>query len=223
MDWTAQIEALGDMSARAADAGESAPDADVEHCPGWSAADLMVHLAQVQWFWSDVCERTVTAGDDVVRPPPPPDGVAAQDWLRRQSVRLVEALAPLDPDSRLWTWFDADQTARFVLRRQTIEAAIHCFDAELAAGVEWTASPEIVELGLAEFVDVMQTDRRDGVALAPLHLEPVDSSWRGTLFAESSGEPVRLARSAAETLLALWGRHRVSPDAARLIAAVDLD
>lgn len=223
MDWNAQIEALGALSARAAAAGERAPTAAVEHCPGWSGADLMVHLAQVQWFWADVCERAVTSRDELVRPPDPPDGTLAHDWLREQTDRLITSLGGLAPDDRLWTWFEPEQTARFVLRRQTIEAAIHCFDAERAAGLAWTASPDVVELGLTEFVEVMQSDRRDGVPLAPLHLEPVDSSWRGTMFADEPGTPVHLAESAADTLLAIWGRHPVPGDAAHLIAAVDLD
>ncbi len=219
-----QLAALLEKSSRAAVASEQAPAALVEHRPGWTATDPTGHLVQVQWFWSDVCERAVVTGDGLLPPPPTlPGGVAAPDWLQTQTSRMLEALRPLDPDARRWTWFDDDQTARFILRRQTIEAMIHCFDAEHAAGLAWTASPDGVELGLDESVEVMQRDRRDGFALAPLALEPIDSNWRASLFAETPGEPVRLALPAADMLLALRGRHPIGPDAARLIAAVDLD
>jgi len=218
-----QLGAVLEMSSRAAAGCERAPEAPVEHRPGWTATDLAVHLAQVQRFWTDVCEREIVTSDDQARPPALPGGVIATDWLRAQTSRLLDALRPLDPDERRCTWFDDDQTARFILRRQTIEAAVHCFDAEHAASVSWTASPDVVELGLDEFVEVMQRQRRNGFALSPLVLEPVDSTWRRTLFAESAGEPVRLERPFSETLLGLSGRHPIGPDAERLIAAVDLD
>lgn len=216
------LAALATLSERAAVAGASAGHASVRHCPGWTVDDLVTHLAQVQWFWADVAGRCVVDGDDVVRPPDRPPDVASHAWLRQQTVRLVGALAVLDDETPLWTWSEPHQHAAFVLRRQVVEAAVHCFDAELAAGSDWTLPIGVAELGLIEFIEVFQRDTADGVALRPLKIHPTDVPWSGTVFAEASGEPVTLSLPAAEALLALWGRYDVDdPTVASLIDAVD--
>lgn len=221
MDRGDLLAALATLSERAAAAGAGAGHAAVLHCPGWTVDDLLTHLAQVQWFWADVGARGLVDGADVVRPPERPTDVSADEWLREQTVRLVEALAVLDDETPLWTWFEPQQTAAFVLRRQVVEAAVHCFDAEHAVGSEWTLPIGVAELGLIEFIEVFQHDTVDGAALRPLKIQPTDVPWFGTVFEEAGGEPLTLSLAAAEALLALWGRHEVADaDIAALIAAV---
>ena len=54
-------------------------------------------------------------------------------WFEAASATLVEALAAADPSAPVWT-FTPDHTVRFWFRRQAHEAAVHRYDAELAAG-----------------------------------------------------------------------------------------
>lgn len=217
------LAALATLSERAAAAGTTGSDAAVQHCPGWTVDDLLTHLAQVQWFWADIGSRRVVEPGDVVRPPERPSDVGGHVWLRAQTVRLVEALAVVDDDTPLWTWFEPAQTAGFVLRRQVIEAAVHCFDAEHAIGSDWTLPIGVAEVGLIEFVDVFQHSTIEDAERRPLRILPTDVPWSGTLFADAGGDPVTLSLPAAEALLALWGRYDVpDSDVASLIASFDL-
>lgn len=45
------------------------PEARVPGCPEWNAADLLWHLAEVQWFWAKVV-RTRPLGPDEDDPGP---------------------------------------------------------------------------------------------------------------------------------------------------------
>jgi len=123
-------------SARFADAiGEAPPDARVPTCPGWTADDLLWHLAEVQWFWGTIVRENVTgAGAEELKPPRPPDRAGLREFYRRSSRDLSEVLAATAPQTPAWTWSD-DHTVGFIRRRQAHEALIHRIDAELTAGV----------------------------------------------------------------------------------------
>ncbi|MEO9325071.1 maleylpyruvate isomerase family mycothiol-dependent enzyme [Nocardioides sp. C4-1] len=136
------------------------PAARVPACPDWDAADLLWHLADVQWFWSDVVRR---------RPDGPPDDdrrpARADTWpgLLEQydelSAGLVDALAAADPDEPAWSWaghVPDGQTVGFTFRRQSHEALVHRLDAEQTAGVEPTPlDPALAADGVAELLEVM--------------------------------------------------------------------
>ena len=73
----------------------------------------------------------------------------------RPAPTLVDALEATSPTTAVWTWFDADQSAGFVRRRQAHEALIHRLDAELTAGDVSAIDPALATDGVAEVFDWM--------------------------------------------------------------------
>lgn len=206
LDWQEQLEELAAASEAAAEAAVDL-DAPVEHCPGWNVGDLVSHLADVQWFWAEGAEKLITDGSLMKRPAGTPDGVDPVVYLRTQSERLVAAFTDLEPTTPLWTWFEPQQHAGFVLRRQVLEATVHAWDIENATHEPYDVDTEVAVLGLEEFVEVMATNLHDNTKPSPaaLAIEPTDSEWTRTLFGEAS--PIlRLQAPASDLLLLLWGR-----------------
>ena len=71
------------------------------------------------------------------------------------SAALVAALEGAEPREECWTWSD-DKTVAFVLRRQALEAVVHRFDAEQAAGLDLTeVDARLAADGIHEVLDVM--------------------------------------------------------------------
>ncbi len=224
VDWIDQLEELAEVSERAAEAATSL-DAAVEHCPEWSVGDLVSHLADVQWFWAEGAEKRITDGELVQRPTGVPEGVDPVVYLRTQSERLVAALAAddLHAATPLWTWFEPEQHAGFVLRRQLLEATVHAWDIENACSEAFDIELDVAILGLEEFVEVMATNlwpnSQPSVALS---LEPDDSEWTRTIFGEAS-PIVRLQAPASDLLLLLWGRNEVGDErVAQSLAGINM-
>ncbi|NIR41118.1 MAG: maleylpyruvate isomerase family mycothiol-dependent enzyme, partial [Actinobacteria bacterium] len=147
--------ALREESARFLDAAVAAgPRARVPSCPDWDGADLLWHLAEVQYFWGSIVDgliRDPAGVPDLERPSDAELGALFQ----AQSDRLQAALATRSDDEPCWSWA-TDRTVGFVRRRQAHEAAIHRVDAELAAARPVTPlGPEFAEDGIQELFDHM--------------------------------------------------------------------
>jgi uncharacterized protein (TIGR03083 family) len=108
-------------------------DASIEHCPGWSMADLVWHLIDVHWFWNEIAS-TLPAEQpkDLVRPKRPADDQLVPSLLAGVD-RLVDTLRRADQDARCWTW-GLDENVGFITRHQVQEAAVHHWDALNAVG-----------------------------------------------------------------------------------------
>ncbi len=219
--------ALANLSAQMAAVSEQDLTAAVQHCPGWSVSDLVVHIGDVQWFWSEILQNRVTDRSQIdvsKRETIHPDPVGR---FRAESARLVSAFTDLADDTHIWTWFDPMQHVGFARRRQVVEVAVHGWDASNAVGAPVPIPHDVAVLGLAEFVEVMCQDiREDAPAPRPIQLLCTDGSWTGLLFG-SDGEadvtPLSLTGTASDLLLSLWGRKVVDDAAvAASIAAVDL-
>jgi uncharacterized protein (TIGR03083 family) len=133
--------------ARAADSNLAAP---VEHCPGWTVADLVWHVTEVHWFWAKMVAELL--------PEPPPEDAPGPDRpppeqlverFRAGAEHLVRVLAEADPAAACWTWASTQQNAGFVRRHQVQEAAVHHWDAEHAAGRD-------IALGTAMSADAVE-------------------------------------------------------------------
>jgi uncharacterized protein (TIGR03083 family) len=197
-------------------------DARVEHCPAWAVRDLIVHIGDVQWFWAEVVSNRFTDRVTIDAHPKPAMRGEPLDWFCRQTQRLVHALGDCDAETPLWTWWPPSQHAGFVLRRQMIEVAVHGWDAANAVGVSRSIDVDVATVGLAEFIEVMADDIVEGSSPMAISLEPIDSDWRGVLFADR-GAPRALSLSSSDLLLALWGRHSVAdPVVAQSLVAIDL-
>jgi uncharacterized protein (TIGR03083 family) len=165
------LEALGTHSAALADAAVGHLAAPVQHCPGWSVADLVHHLTEVQWFWRWVAEnRPSTFPGSLDRPERAPDDELVP-VLRRTTTELVETLAEADQAAPCWTWHPARQDIGFITRHQVQEAAVHHWDAAHAAGgrtdiaddVAADAVEEFLACSVASVADPMTDEQARGV------------------------------------------------------------
>ncbi|WP_420033857.1 maleylpyruvate isomerase family mycothiol-dependent enzyme [Streptomyces sp. cg28] len=139
----------------------------VPRCPDWSVADLVFHLGvthrqvariagarsseppeglgdpallrlpEQRWGWPEVGRGPLVGRM--------PRGLL--DWFRDGADQLEKVFAARDPGEPVWSWAPrglGGRTVGFWMRSQAIEAAVHRWDAESAAGV-----PEPVETWLA--------------------------------------------------------------------------
>jgi uncharacterized protein (TIGR03083 family) len=135
-------------------------DLTVPTCPDWTVDDLLLHLADVQWFWGGIAQRRLTRRDEVAamsddRPDPPDDRAARLRFFDDSTARLQRELAGLEPEIELWMWAD-DHTCAYVRRRQAHEALIHRLDAELAVGARTDLDPALSADGVDEALRIMR-------------------------------------------------------------------
>src|SRR5687768_7451536 len=106
--------------------------APVPGCPGWSLADLVWHLAEVQHFWAWVVRTRAQDPSAYVEPVRRPDDELL-GFVAAQSAELETVLTGAEPAARVWTWAPRQDVA-FVLRRQAMEATVHTVDVEQVLG-----------------------------------------------------------------------------------------
>ncbi len=115
------------------------PAMPVPTCPDWTAADLVWHLTEVQWFWGSIAGGRILEAAEVERadgdkPVRPEDYQELLALFGTSRERLAAAIADGPDDTPLWSWAE-EQTLGFTRRRQAHEALIHRVDAELTAGI----------------------------------------------------------------------------------------
>jgi uncharacterized protein (TIGR03083 family) len=194
--------------------------ARVPGCPEWTLRDLLVHVGQVQRFWSVVVAAGPAGG------PPPPDRRGDMephgdllDWSAESTRMLLAALGEAGPDAECWTWWplsDAPQTAGAVARHQVQEASVHAYDAQEAIGKPEPVPAAAAVDGVGEFLQV--TYGAEGAwphRAARVAFEASEGpSWILDLTPEGAkldpaagGEPsTTVSGSASDLLLALFGR-----------------
>ncbi len=150
------LDHLARESARFANVLEPAPsDAQVPTCPGWTADDLLWHLAEVQWFWGTIVRDSLDVGAaEQIKPPRPASRPELEEFYRSASRDLAVALASTPPETPAWTW-SQDRTVGFIRRRQAHEALIHRIDAELTAGDRTGMDPGLSADGVDEALRIM--------------------------------------------------------------------
>lgn len=170
-------------------------DAPVPSCDGWTAADLLWHLGEVQHFWARVAAGE--AGDDVVPPARPADDVALRRFVATAGTELLAALAARPADAPAWSWHPDGGTLAWVARRQAHEALVHRVDAELTAGlVVRPPGAEVAVDGVDEvlrvFVDGVPewgAFTPDGVAVV-MRATNAPGAWRLELGRFAGAHPV---------------------------------
>ena len=135
-----------------ADAADGNLAAAVEHCPGWTAADLVAHLTDVQWFWATIVEERLSAPPEAERRPARAEPDQLVPALRSATDRLVRVLAAAPAGDHVYTWAPAQQDVAFVLRHQVQEAAVHHWDAAHARGAEVVIEAAIASDAVEEFL-----------------------------------------------------------------------
>ena len=220
MDRQRFLETLTADSDRLARAAASNLGARVPCCEGWTVRDAVEHVAEVY-------EHKIAAiAGRGARPEPwqrewPVDRDPLE-WFADARARLLETLTRTDPSAPSWTWWPADQTVGFWVRRMAQETAVHRVDVEAATGAGTPLDPELAVDGIDELLVVMlagdwttlpQPDLTGTVAVAT-----GDDAWaivmsRDEVSVDRGGAPAEAVVSGepSSLLLWLWGR---APDAA---------
>src|SRR3712207_4910960 len=232
------LQVLQKTNARFADAAAEAVlargwRAAVPGCPGWSLADLVWHLAEVQHFWAWVVRTRSQDLSTYAEPTRRPDDQLLA-WLDSRSAALEGALAGADPGERVWTWAPQQDVA-FVLRRQVQEATVHTVDVEQVLGDVRPVDNDVGLDGIDEWLGVMVPGALPAgppPEAHPVVLHAVDADVERTLFPGSRPFPIAaLTGTAGDLLLALWRRvplevltvHGAGLQAAAMIGLVRLD
>jgi uncharacterized protein (TIGR03083 family) len=151
------LEAIRRESARFSDClARVSPTSPVPSCPGWTAADLLWHLTEVQLFWGFIVRDRLDDPEaaETQKPPRPAEYAALQSLAHEATAQLLDALDATPAPTALWTWA-TEQTAGFVLRRQAHEALIHRLDAELTVGDVTPLDPVLAADGVDEALRIM--------------------------------------------------------------------
>lgn len=211
----------------AAAVAEAPAETPVLSCPGWTVADLTLHLAGLyDWVCSFVGSGVATAPPvrTSTRPEVPAGSTPLQVWQGTYD-RLMVLLDGLDPEAPAWNWAPQPKRAGFWPRRMAHETAIHRWDAQLAIAAGEPIEAKLAADGVSEVLDTR----------LPAGRRPTPGQWRGVVqlvatdagqewFLRLRGEGValldtgtildhddhharaRAVGTASDLLLALWGR-----------------
>ena len=233
MDSDELLRAVEEEGSRFYDVAVAAdPGSRVPACPDWTVRDLTAHLGKVHHWVAALVE----AGEPKqgLNFPEVPAGAttsheALSGWAREGFDAMVGAFRSKGPDAPCWNFRQgAAPVVGWWYRRQALEAAVHRFDAESAAGSQ--AADVQADLAV-EGVDEMLCDMLPAVARrggtkglhGTLHLHSTDAhgEWWVDLGEE---EPAALREhNKADTALRgpasglyLWVWNRQEPDEAGL-------
>jgi uncharacterized protein (TIGR03083 family) len=217
------------------------PDAVVPDCPGWTAADLAWHMADVWEWWGIIVRDRVTDPEAVVQTTRPDTYAESLAIAERWAADLDRILTETDPATAHWTWTD-DKTTGFVVRRMAQETAVHRLDAERAAGRTYAIDPELASDGVDEFLfNFLKWVDKGAAPLAGsvhLHCTDVAGEWLvvddgaagDVVTREHAKGDAAIRGPANDLLLVLWRRLPLDavevigdgPVAERLIARTNL-
>ncbi|MEU7135092.1 maleylpyruvate isomerase family mycothiol-dependent enzyme [Streptomyces sp. NPDC046261] len=237
-----------EAAVRRAAAADAAPL--VPSCPAWSVSDLVTHLGGVQRFVTHLIRERIqeppdTIGNLIARTPsatmdlgflqlpediegwPMPEDAPNRgpvpaslvDWFTDGSSALESLFRSRGPAEPVWTW-SRERTTGFWLRMQTIEAAVHRWDAENAIGTAQPVEAELAAAAVGQNFEVLAPARRAWTQAPPgsgecLRFRQTDGAgdWRvrfdgaDVLLDRGSGPcDVELAGTASDLLLFLWQR-----------------
>ena len=199
LEFSAYLDHLAADSARFSEVLRRTPyDSPVPTCPGWTAADLFFHLAEVQNFWARIVGRRLTTSEQVaeLKTVRPDDDRELPGLFAECTQSLQEALRATPPDTVAWTWAP-EQTAGFSYRRQAQEALMHRLDAELTAGERTPLDPRLAADGVDEMLGVMYGEAPSEGTFTPsaehiVRFAAVDTgdSWTVTIgtYTDPAGE-----------------------------------
>jgi uncharacterized protein (TIGR03083 family) len=192
-------------------------EAAVPSCPDWKVADLLAHAGRIhRWVTGILVERKGERGEHWSENEPPPPS-ELREWFDAGVDPLADALITAGPDVEVWTW-TPDKTSGFWARRQSVETAVHRYDAQLAAGTPTPIERDLAVDGVDELFDLIPfwpwADRVKGAG-ETLHFHCTDGE--GEWFVRLHAEGVDVTRehakgdvaargSASDLLLFLYGR-----------------
>ncbi|MYT71550.1 MULTISPECIES: maleylpyruvate isomerase family mycothiol-dependent enzyme [unclassified Streptomyces] len=200
---------------------------------GWSVVELVVHLGTVHRQVAHIVgarslEPPVGLGDAGVLRLPESVGRGWMargllDWFRDGADQLEKVFAARDPGEPVWSWAAGDLGGRnvgFWMRLQAIEAAVHRWDAECAAGTPAPVETWLAADAVSHVFEVLAPARQAWGQTPPgrgerLRITQTDGfrSWivqvdaDDVLLNQGSGCClVELAGSVSDLMLHLWQR-----------------
>lgn len=188
-------------------AAKAGPEARVATCPDWAVQDLLTHIGMVhRWVYSMVSTRSQEFM------PFPKEAEGADDqlaWFDAGAEQLLEALAGLQPDEKIWTFLaGAPAPAEWWIRRMAHELAIHRADAESALGpISPVTPPEVAADGIDELFDLLPVRHARSDAMQALtgnyhfHCTDVPGEW----VVDFAGGRVDVRREHAKCAVAVRG------------------
>ena len=160
MEPAEHLAAFRDDAARVAAAIRKDAGAAVHHCPGWTVADLAVHLGVVHRWAAEAVHSQHAPKQARERWAVEIDHPDLAGWYEECAAHLASVLEGLDPDTPSWT-FGPPRTVRFWFRRQAQETSVHRWDAELAAyGEPGPIDAELAADGVDEVLGALLPRRR---------------------------------------------------------------
>jgi uncharacterized protein (TIGR03083 family) len=221
-------EAIAEHSAGFAAAADGNLDAEVEHCPGWTVADLVRHLTEVHWFWATIAEERLGTPPGADRRPAEPPRARLVENFRAGADRLVRALRAASGSDPVWTWAPAQQDIAFIRRHQVQEAAVHHWDAVHAAGGDLAIAAAVAVDSIGEFLTFSVSSDADPAEPArpslagqfALRCSDADAAWTisdgeglGTVGHEPGARPgvPAISGTGSDLLLWLYGRLELGP------------
>ena len=227
MDLNAYLAVLASEAAVLASAADDAGlGADVTTCPGWTVADLVLHLGEVHRWATAVVASEATKLSDV--PPdflgPLPEPAESVEWFRNGATKLCDTLAAADTSVAYPAFLHDPITPPllFWARRQTLETSMHRVDAESATGRCTGFAPDVAIDGIDEFLTGFLPRSRTKLhtdSPLTLHVAPdySDRRWNVTISSElpvttrlepgaDAAADCTISGSASDIYLALWNR-----------------
>lgn len=185
---------------------ESSPEAPVPSCPGWSVADLVSHHGGVLRWATTIVQTGEPCFEQFTGPSALADLV---EWYEGAASEFVRAASTGDPTRACWTFGRAPEEAWFWIRRQALEAAVHRWDAESAAGHPTGFPTALASAGVDEVVHDLHPRQvalqRTAELSGSIALQATDT---GEIWLLGNGDrPVASIEAAvADLLLLLWRR-----------------
>jgi uncharacterized protein (TIGR03083 family) len=222
MDTGGHLEAVrreGEALAAAARGGDLG--AAVPTCPGWTLADLVLHVGMVHRHKSAIVGGRLQGPPDPW-PPPAPAAADLLDWYAAGLDELLDLLGGSDPATRVWSWYPPDQTVGFWRRHMAHETAVHRVDAEAASGEPAPVAAALAVDGVDELLDVMLVPGLAGEPVGDgeslhLHATDADGEWLlrlgpgGVAVGRGHAKGDAAARGTASDLY-LWLYGRAAPE-----------
>lgn len=197
-------------------------DAPVPSCPPWTVERLVRHVGRVFHGAAGLVSQRVAAAPEGGWAPRPPEGVDPVAYAAEGLEEVVEALSGAEPDTPVWNWSVAPDTAQFWARRMAHEAAVHRWDTQQAHDVAQPIGADIAGDGIDELAGVLMPRIFErGVTGGPVGTLAVtasdDGAWRFslteaglTVLAPSGPADATVSGPACDLLLVLYGRLPVS-------------
>jgi uncharacterized protein (TIGR03083 family) len=210
----------------AAAVAEAPAETPVLSCPGWTVADLTLHLARTyHWVHSFAGSGATTRPTGRPADVDLPAGATPLQLWQHGYDQLMNLFDGLDPEAPAWNWAPQPKKAGFWPRRMAHETAIHRWDAQLAIAAGEPVEAKLAADGVSEVLDTwLPAGRRrtPGQWHGVVQLTATDAAQEWYLRLRGQGVALldtatifdhddhharaQVAATASDLELALWGR-----------------